>query len=248
MILDIAKFEISRVFRSPGNWLIVAIFQFLLALIFYNLLSKYLSEPALFEGRGITDAVIAGYYRSTGLFFLLMVPLLTMRMIAEDIKTGAFKLLLSAPLNSFQILMGKYFAALGFLVFLLSIVSLVPFSFAIGTGLDYGHIMACIVGNIVLLICLVAIGLFFSSIFTQQYLAVITSFMIIMLLWTAHSAAGSESTSIDRIFYSLSMSNHFTRFTEGILSSISIIYFLLATFFFLAMGVWKIHSMRSIDW
>ncbi|NNE38652.1 MAG: ABC transporter permease subunit [Gammaproteobacteria bacterium] len=248
MIFDIAKFELTRVFRSPGNWLILALCQFLLALIFYNLLSKYLSQPALFEGRGITDAVIAGYYRSTGLFFILMTPFFTMRMVGEEIKTGAFKLLLSAPISAIQILVGKYFAALGFMACLLFIVSLVPFSLSIGTGLDYGHILTCIAGNLALIFCLVSIGLFFSSIFTQQYLAAIAAFTIIMLLWTAHSGAGPDATTIDLIFHSLSMSNHFTRFTEGVLSSMSITYFSLVTLAFLVAGMWKIHSMRSIDW
>ncbi len=248
MIIEIARFELSRIYRSPGNWLILAVCQFLLALIFYNLLSKYLSDPALFQGRGITDAVIAGYYRSVGLFFLLLVPVITMRAIGEEIKTGAFKLLLSAPITSLQILVGKYLAILCYLTVLLLGVSLVPLSLFIGTDLDYGHIVSCIAGNIVLLVCLVAIGIFFSSLFTQQYLAAVSTFMITIVLWTAHSAAGPDATTVDRIFQSLSMSTHFTRFTEGVLSSASVVFFLAVTSVFLIGGIWRVHSLRSIDW
>lgn len=248
MITDIAFFETKRIIKSPGTWLIIAACQFLLALIFYNLLSKYLSDPALFEGRGITDAVIASYYRSAGLVFLLVAPFLTMRLISEEAKNGSIKLLLSAPVKARHIIIGKYLAVTAFMMFLIVFISFIPLSLSVGTSLDYGHLFTCLIGIFSLIVCLAAIGLFFSTIFTQQSLAALSAFFVTMLLWTAHSASGPDASTVDLIFQSISMANHFTRFTEGVLASASIAYFLIVTVIFMLMGIWKINAMRSLDW
>jgi len=248
MISSVLKFECRRMISSSSSWLVIAAVQFLLTLIFYNLLSKYLTDPALFEGRGITDVVIASYYRSAALIFLLIAPLLTMRLISEEINSGSIKLLLSSPISARQIILGKFFAATGFLFFLLTLISLVPLSLSIGTSLDYGHLLACIIGSSLLLISLSSAGLFFSSLFSHQFVSAITSYTAILLLWTAHTAASSEGSNVDRLFQSLSMSNHFTNFTEGVFNSASVSFFLIITLLFLIMGIWKIKMMRTMEW
>jgi ABC-2 type transport system permease protein len=248
MIASVLKFEFRRMISSPSSWVIFAAVQFLLALIFYNLLFKYLTDPALFEGRGITDVVIASYYRSVALIFLLIAPLLTMRLISEEINSGSIKLLLSSPISAHQIILGKFFAATGFLLFLLILISLIPFSLSIGTSLDYGHLLACIVGSSLLLISLCSAGLFFSSLFSHQIVSAITSYAAILLLWTAHTAASSEGSNIDRLFQSLSMSIHFTSFTEGVLNSASVSFFIIITLLFLIMGIWNVKTMRTMEW
>ena len=196
----------------------------------------------------MTDAVIASYYRSAALIFLLITPLLTMRLISEEINSGSIKLLLSSPVSARQIILGKFFAATVFLIFLLILISLIPFSLSIGTSLDYGHLLACIAGTSLLLISLCSSGLFFSSLFSHQTVSAITSYAVILLLWTAHTAASSEGSNIDRLFQSLSMPNHFTNFTEGILDSASVSFFIIITLLFLILGMWKVKTMRTMEW
>lgn len=246
MILELSGFELRRMFHSPATWLILAISQLVMALTFYNLLSAYLSQPALFEGRGLTEVVVSGYYQAIALLIVLLTPLLTMRLFSEEFRYGTIRLLLSSPVSLTRLVLGKYLAIVLFMGCLLLLASLVPASLAVGTELDYGHFAAGVTGIMLLICSLTAIGLFVSTLFRYPGVAAVTTFAVLFLFWTVHTAANGQGTY--ELFNYLSMSRHFNRFNQGVFSTEDFSYFIIITVLFISLGIWRLDRLRTQHW
>ena len=248
MIFNIALFEFRRLFISPIAWLILAVTQFFLSLIFYNLLSTYLDQPAVFEGQGLTEIVVAGYYQISGIVFILITPFLTMRLISEDIRSGTVRLLFSSPISASNLILGKYLAVTLFMFCQLFLITLIPASLMVGTTLDYGHFISCVLGLILLIFALSAIGLFISALFQHPAIAAVATFALLFLIWTIQAAGNNSSESFFYFFNYLSLSLHFRSFTEGIFNFADFGYFIIIIIEFILLSIWRIDMMRSHHW
>jgi len=248
MVVDIALFEFRRLILSPLAWVVLAIVQFILALLFYMLLSQYLQEPALYSGRGLTEVVIGGFYQSTGFILLLIMPFLTMRLFSEELRTGTIRLLLSSPLSVTSLVLGKFLGILLFMICLLLIISLMPAGLMLGTRLDFGQFGAAILGLALLLCTFAATGLFISSLFRHPAVAAIATFGLLLMLWTSHIAGMDSGNAVSSLFNYLSMLVHYHPFTLGIFDSVDFIYFLLLTITFLLLSIWRIDALRTYHW
>jgi ABC-2 type transport system permease protein len=248
MIIDIALFEIRRLFSGPLAWIILAITQLLMALLFYNLLSAYITQPALFNGQGLTETVVAGYYQSSGIVFVFLTPFLTMRLISEERRNGTIQLLFSSPVSITELILGKFLAVALFMFSLLALISLMPASLSLGTNLDSGHFTASVIGLVMLLAALTAIGLFISSLFRSPTLAAIFTFALLILWWTAHTAGADSNEIIYNIFNHLSLSRHFITFTRGIFNTADFCFFFILCLTFNLLSIWRLDSMRTHHW
>jgi len=244
MIYNIARFELHRLFLTPFAWTVLAIVQFIHALVFYIFLSRYLEQPDAYSGQGLTAVVVAGYYQSSGLILLLMTPFLTMRLFSEEFRSGTIKLLLSAPVAVTSLVLGKFFGVFFFMLIMIFMISLVPASLMLGASLDYGQFLAAILGLGLLLSTFAASGLFVSSLFRQPVIAAVCTFTLLLLLWTTHLAADGQAANSSIAGY-LSLLLHYSNFTEGLFNSVDLVYFLIMTLSFLLLGIWRIDAMRT---
>jgi ABC-2 type transport system permease protein len=247
VMLDIARFELRRLFVSPLAWLIFASVQFILAMFFYMLLSRYLGQPAAFSGRGMTEIVVAGFYQGAGVILMLITPFVTMRSVSEDRRTGTIHLLLSSPLSITQMVAGKYLGIMLFMLCLLGVVSLMPASLALGTGLDYGQFLCAIAGMTLLLGTFSAAGLFVSTLFRHTAATAVGTFALLFGLWTIHAAA-TGGGSLDPVFNYLSLLRHFNTLTGGIVNSVDVLYFILLAGTFILLSIWRLDALRTHHW
>ncbi|MGK0298281.1 MAG: ABC-2 type transport system permease protein [Gammaproteobacteria bacterium] len=247
MIINIISFEIRKIFSTPTAWVIFAISQFLLALLFYTLLSEYISQPAKFDGRGLTEIVVAGYYQLSGVYFVFLAPFLTMRLISEEVRSGTIRLFFSSPVSISELIIGKYFGALLFILSIVMLISLIPASLAFGTNLDIGHFFACVLGLVLLITTLTSVGLFVSTLFQHPLLAGVSCFASLILLWTA-DLAESNNALLNIIVNYLSLHKHYNSFTEGIFNTTDVFYFMIVSITFVALSVWRLDSMRTYHW
>lgn len=245
MIVNIALFELRRLYLSPFAWTVLAIVQFIHALVFYIFLSRYLQQPDIYNGHGLTEVVVAGYYQSSGLVMLLITPFLTMRLLSEEFRAGTIKLLLSSPVSVTSLLLGKFLGMVVFMISMVILISLLPASLSLGTQLDYGQFIAAILGLVLLLTTFAATGLFVSSLFKQPVITAICTFAVLLVLWTSHLASGEQSASGDRVVAYLSILHHYSNFTEGMFNSVDLAYFIIMTVTFLLLGIWRIDAMRT---
>lgn len=248
MIASIALFEFRRLFITPLAWVVLALVQFILTLLFYMLLSQYLQQPDLYSGRGLTEVVVGGYYQSAGFIILLIMPFLTMRLFSEEMRSGTIRLLLSSPLSVTAMVLGKYIGIMLFMCCLLLMVTLMPAGLILGTQLDPGQFAAAILGLGLLMSGFAATGLFVSSLFRHPAVAAIATFGLLLMLWTSHIAGIDNDNAVSSLFNYLSMLVHYNPFTLGIFNSLDFIYFILLTITCLLLCIWRIDALRTHHW
>lgn len=244
-VAGIAGFELRRLLASPFAWVVLAVVQFVHALLFYIFLSRYLQQPELYSGHGLGEVVVAGYFQTSGLIMLLMTPFMTMRLLSEELRSGTIRLLLSSPIPVSGIVLGKFLGLYLFMLLMLLMVGLMPASLAVGTTLDYGQFGAAMLGLASLLAAFTATGLFISSLFRQPAIAAVCTFVLLLLLWTGHLASGGAPGTAGTTAAYISSMLHYNNFTEGLFSSVDFIYFLLMTTASLLFGIWRIDSIRT---
>ncbi len=214
----ILKKELKSYFLSPIGYVVIGIFLLCFSVFFY--LTVF--------AQGSVDLGALYYY--TALYGLIIIaPILTMRMFAEERKTGTEQLLLTSPISIFKIVMGKLFAAL-IVVLITLLISLMFFAITKFFGnTNIISTLVAILGFILISIATLSVGMFASSITENQIIAgIITiSFLIISLF------AGSINT----IFSSFTLIDFYVPFSYGIISLESIISLILFALLFITLTI-----------
>jgi len=240
--------EFKRLFNSPLAWSILAILQFILALMFLLLLDGFIAGIQT-EGvgkelsLGVTDVIASRIYLWAGVIMLIVIPILTMRSFAEERMNNTLPLLISSPISFTQLVLGKYLSLLLLIVLVVIMVSLMPLSLALGTSLDYGRIASSALGLFLLLSSFTAVGLYISSLTSQPIIAAVSTFGVLLLLIVFY-ISGTSSTSASELFIYLSHISHFFSFTDGVLNSSDIIYYLLFSLLFLVLTIRRLDNQR----
>ena len=132
MIWVIARREIAAMFFAPLAWIILAVVQTILGYMFLNNLDNFfLLQPQLSRLEntpGVTDIVITPLMQIAAIILLMVMPLVTMRSLAEEKRQRTLSLLISAPLSMTEIVLGKFLGLVGFIVILVSLLMLMPLS------------------------------------------------------------------------------------------------------------------------
>ncbi len=239
----IAANELRRLFKSPLAWVILAVVQFLLAIFFYLLLSQYM-QPAS-AGSGLTEVVISGLYQIAGVIMLLVSPLLTMRLITDERRTGTIKLLFSSPLSISELVLGKYVGITAFYCLMLIMISLMPASLMFGTQLDLGQIASGLIGLLLLMSSFASIGLFLSSLTNSPAIAAISTFGVLFLLWIINIAGTNASEGTAAIFSYLSLLKHYNSLLNGVFNSTDVLFYILVSIFFIVLSIWRLDAERT---
>jgi len=245
--LTIAANELRRLVLTPIAWLCLAVVQFFLAVTCFSLADQYQQSSASFVDRGLTATVVAGTLQSAGLLLLLVTPLLTMRTISEERRTGTLALLMSAPVTVRSIIVGKYLGLGGFFLIMLLMLALTPLAVGLGTRLDYGLLASALLGLVLQAGSFAAIGLFASTLSRQPAMAALLCFTLLFLFWIIHVLGGSAGADWAAVIYYLSMQRHLNAFLTGLFSTSDVFYFLLLSILFILLSVLRLDALRSFD-
>ena len=250
MILTIAARELRSLFLSPLAWVVTAVVTFILAWMFLAQLDYYIQvQPRIVQmggSSGVTDLVAARVLGTASIIFLMVTPLVSMRLIAEERRAGTLPLLLASPASMLEIVVGKYLGLYALLMLMLACVAVMPVSLAIGTALDWGQLGAAVLGLALQLAGFAAVGLYASTLTRQPTIAAVTTVGILLLLWLI-DIAGSAFEPASGVAKYLSMSTHNQSFVEGRFSSADVGYYLLLTVFFLGLSVRRLDAERLQD-
>ncbi len=244
----IATRELRSLFLSPLAWSILGVVQFIFGWIFAVLIYWYL-QPDLQsqlanhpDAPGLTDIVVVNLFEWVAIVFLLVSPLLTMRLISEERRNKTLPLLLSAPVSMTSIILGKYLGLMGFLFIMLSMIMLMPLSLLLGATLDYGQLLSGLFGVTLLLGAFAAIGLYISTLTEHPTVAAISTFGILLLLWIIDWAGHTGGQS--GVFTYLSITNHYQALLRGLFNSQDVIYYVLVITLFLVLSIQKLDADR----
>lgn len=244
MIRLLAMRELRSLFAMPSTWFILAALQFIFAWFFLARLEAFLGiQPQLAQlanPPGVTNTVAAPMFNTVALLLMMLVPLFTMRLIAEERRNQTLALLLSAPLSDLHIVLGKFLGLLIFLVVLMTGVVLMLYSLALGTALDHGLLLSNILGLLLLTTSYIALGLYVSALTAQPVIAAIGALAVLLGLWLADIGAAAE----DSPWHSISPLHHFQNFNDGLLDSSDAAFFVLFTTVFLLLAIRRLHNNR----
>ena len=248
MIYTIAIKELRSLFLSPLAWSILGILQFIFGYLFLGQLDLFLQiQPRLAtlnEAPGLTEIVVAPMFTNAAIMLLLVMPLLTMRLISEEKRSGTLSLLISAPISMSEIIIGKYLAIIGFILIMLSIMALMPLSLLLGGDLDYGMILSGFLALFLLLASFTAVGLYMSTLTTQPIISAISSFGLILLLWVIDWASNLSSSTSNTVMHYLSMLQHYQPLISGVFKSSDVTYYLLFIITFLVLSIRRLDADR----
>ncbi|MDD2914273.1 MAG: ABC transporter permease subunit [Gallionella sp.] len=244
MIRLLAMRELRSLFSMPSTWFMLAGLQFIFAWFFLARLEAFLEiQPQLAQlanPPGVTATVAAPVFNTVALLLMMLVPMFTMRLIAEERRSHTFALLLSAPLSGRHIVLGKFLGLMVFLVVLVASVPLMLYTMALGTDLDHGLLLSNMLGLLLLAASYVALGLYVSALTTQPVIAAIGALAASVGLWLADIGASAE----DSPWHVISPFNHFQNFNAGLLDSGDVAFFVLFSMFFLLLTMRRIHNNR----
>jgi len=244
MIKLLALRELRSLFAMPSTWFVLAALQFIFAWFFLARLEAFLEiQPQLAQlanPPGVTITVAAPMFNTVALLLMMLVPMFTMRLIAEERRNQTFALLLSAPLSGCHIVLGKFFGLLVFLAVLITGVPLMLYTLALGTALDHGLLLSNLLGLLLLTASYVAVGLYVSTLTSQPVAAAIGALAVLVGLWLADIGAASE----DSPWHFISPLHHFQNFNVGLLDSGDAAFFVLFSVVFLLLAIRRIHNNR----
>lgn len=249
MIWVIASREFRAMFLSPLAWVILAVIQVLLGYMFLaNLDNFLLIQPQLMHLEntpGVTDIVITPLMQIASIILLMVMPLMTMRSIAEEKRNRSLALLISSPLGMTDIVLGKFFGLMLFVLVLVSMLMLMPLSLYLGTTPDAGKLLSIYVGMLLLLGAFSAIGLYLSSLTENQTIAAVGSFGILLMLWIIDWLSESVDGGQSLLAY-LSLLRHHQSLLEGVFDSGDIAYYLLLITAFVGLTIRQLDRERLL--
>ena len=241
--LTLYKRELSALYYTPTGYIVMCVFLAVLGWVFW-LLVRILNLPQYVK---LNEDVFSIMFGGTFFYWIVLAGVtsaLTMRLFAEERRSGTIELLSTAPVTDTQIVLSKYFAALTFL--LLMWIPTVVYVFILGkyATVDYGVVFSGYVGTILLCAMLTSIGILMSSFTRSQFVAFVVSFVLILMLFSLNFMQNIVSPFWRELYKYLSVLEQFQDFTHGVIDSQSIVYFLTLTVFMLFCTVKSVESHK----
>jgi ABC-2 type transport system permease protein len=238
MIFTIAAKELRALFTSPLAWLVLTVVQVILGYGFLKRLDDFLQIQAQLAQVATAAAVL-----------LFAVPVLAMRMIAEERRNQTMTLLMSAPLSMTEIVVGKFLGLMGFLLVIIALVAAMPLTLAANTSLDYGLLANLTLALLLLAAGFAAVGLYASSLTAQPIAAALLAFgLLLAMLFMSDTAADSlraRGWQVPAAFVQvLAPLRNFEPLGKGIFDTYAIACSLLLTAAFLVLAVRRLDSRR----
>jgi ABC-2 type transport system permease protein len=253
--------ELQHYFQSTiayvmiGSFLALSGYFFFSIFRYYNYLSyqynNYLSNQAPGSGSypgdnlNLIEGVMRPLMGNMSVVLLFVLPLLTMRLLAEERKQGTFELLLTYPLSDLAAVMGKYLAALTVFAVMIAGTLLYPAMLAIFSNPEPGPIITSYFGLFLMGTSFIAIGIFFSSITTSQIVAGAATFGVSLFFLVIGWASPFAGPTLAKVIEQFSLLAHYDSFSKGLISLPDVTYYVFLTAFFLFM---TLRSLESSHW
>lgn len=225
LTLTITKKEMKSYFNSPAAYIVLVIFL---------LLSGWFFASPLFINN---QANLRTLFNIIPLLYLFFVPAITMGHLSREKNTGTMELLATLPLKDNQIIMGKFWASISLIAagLLLTLVHFITI-LVLGTNIDFGAIFCGYLGLLFLGAVYSSIGIFASSITSNQIVSLIVSFFIIFFFFIIKFFLIFVPDILVELFQFLSMDYHLSNISRGVIDTRNIIYFISLIMLFLKLA------------
>ena len=238
-ILAVCAKELYTYFVSPIAYFVCFVFTAISGFLFSIILITA-------SRQGGTGAfVMETLFGNMAIILLFFTPVLTMKLFAEERKSGTIELLLTSPITDGQVVLGKFLASATLMLILLGLTLLFPLLTQSFGYLDGGLLLSGYLGVILISASFLALGLLMSSMCKNQLVAALTSFGILITLWVIGALSARVGT-IEKFLSYLSLSEHYDDFARGVIPLKDVVYYisftsvcLFATFKSIESSKWR---------
>ena len=250
-IWTITSRDFRAYFTSPMAYIVIAGFLVIMGWMFFFNLSHFNLQNLQYQqfnmGKGvsITEGIIRPLYGNMNVIFLFLVPFITMRLFAEEKKIHTIELLMTSPLSLTQIILGKFFSSFLLVLIMLVLTLVYPIVLFVTGNPDLGPIASSYLGTLLLTSCYLAIGLVFSSMTENQIVAGALTFAAGLFFWLVSWATQAAGPVWSELLMYLSLISHYNNFSQGIISTSDVFYYLS----FITIGLFLTHRvLDSYRW
>jgi ABC-2 type transport system permease protein len=247
-ILAIAQKELKSYFASPIGSIVIGLFALLFGLFFTPVL-YFFQQESMQAGMGmmgpqavnVNERLIRPVFQNVSVILLFTLPLVTMRTYSEEKRSGTIELLLTSPLTDFQIILGKFLGTLVLYAAMLAVTLIhVGLLFAFGNP-EWQSIATGYLGLLLMGGCFLALGLFISSLTSNQIVAAFGTFAAFLIFWIINWMSSFLGPTWQNVLNYLSIIEHLDDFTKGVIDTKHVIYYVS----FIAFGLFL--TVRSVD-
>src|SRR6266446_4024641 len=247
----ILRKELRSYFVSPVAYLLLAMFGLIFGFFFWVQLSGFVNYAMEMQMRGqmspmnINESLIRPLLANVRVIGLFFIPLITMRLFAEEKRTGTIELLATSPIRDSEVIVGKWLAAMTLYgcILLLTALNFV-FLFKYGRP-DWKPLAIGYLGLLLEAGAMLAIGTFISTLTKNQIIAGAVTFAVCLLLWILEWVTGFDTAAWARVMAYMSVITHFESFAKGLLDSKDVIFYV--TLIFLGLFLTS-RSLESLRW
>jgi gliding motility-associated transport system permease protein len=250
-IWTICRKELSSYFVSPIAYLLLTMFALIFGFFFWNSVGYFNRMGLESQMRGqsfpmsVNEYVIRPLLSNVSVIGLFFIPMITMRLFAEEKRTGTIELLATSPIRDMEVIIGKWLAAL-ILYAVMLLFSAINFAFLFRYGNpDWRPLAIGYLGLLLQAGGLLAVGTFISTLTKNQIIAGAATFGVCLMLWVMEWVAGYETATWARVLAYLSVITHFESFAKGVLDSKDALYY--ASMIFLGLFLTS-RSLESLRW
>ena len=181
------------------------------------------------------------YFYILPLAFVLLIPAVTMRLWSEEKKAGTLEMLMTLPLKSWEVVLGKFMAGYSVILLTLLLTLTVPLTVALTVDLDWGVVVTSYIGAFLLAGVYIALGAWISALTENQVVALLISMVFLFVLWGIGfphvvDFFNSMSNGLGRAIGWFGTSSHYESFIKGIVNPVDIVYALSLMAFFLILN------------
>jgi ABC-2 type transport system permease protein len=233
--LAIARREMGSYFRTPAGWVIIALFLFLTGMV----VGRFVLQPGL-------PATMRDFFAASGWLLLPVAPAISMRLLAEEWRTGSIESLMSAPVSGWGIVVGKFLGALGFLLTMLAptLVHVLVLQRVSTLPLDPGPILSGYACLLLLGALYVSIGTFASALTHNATLAFLGALFAVLALMLAPAASAFLPPWARPGVLVFSLSERIGDFARGVIDSAHVVFFATLSLWFLVLGACAVEARR----
>lgn len=239
--------EFAALLMSPLFYVITGVFFILTALIYLETLLQFAQggEDATVN---ITDSVIRPTFHSLHFFLLVQIPLLTMRVFAEDQSTGMLDLMQTTPIRDWSLLLGKFLGTLLAISIYILLTAAFPITTSILATVEWPVVIGSFIALFLAAAAYTAVGMFYSSITESQVVAAVLSYVTLFVLaFGSFIVEGWRYAPLQQAARHFTVSEHVTEILSGNIAPMNIVYFIVvcAGFLFFAARILETRRWRA---
>lgn len=246
--------ELKSYFNSFIAYAVIAIFLVITGVMFNNIVSHYSllsfkaqADPMLakqYNLLNVTETVVRPLFGNISMVMLLMMPMLTMKLLSDEKKSGTMELLLTYPIRDGELVLGKFLACLTVFATMLLCTATYPILLI---SLGEPEVVPMITGYFGLLLmgsAFISLGLFASSVTENQIIAASLALGLLFLFWMLSYSVMFVSPGIGQVLSYLSINDHFESMAKGVLDTEDVVYYVGFAILFLFLTLRSIETHR----